>query len=187
MHHSNNVVIKTHEPDLVEKLFFMYSGIIISVPFTFFFETLAGGLTTIMSKFNAQLWSIAIVAPIIEEFAKAYPLFYRHGETAKSIYTLGFLVGLGFGFAEYFLYVFAYGANVFLRLPGILFHAASSSIIAYGISTKNTFYFYLLAVSLHFLNNFSTLFDDLWLLLGVSSIMTAYLLSLHFYGKVRGK
>jgi RsiW-degrading membrane proteinase PrsW (M82 family) len=183
----SSITISVHSPDAREKFFFLLSGILISVPFTFFFEILADSLSAIMSQFNAQLWSIAIVAPLVEEFAKAYPLFYRHGETDKSIFTLGFLVGLGFGIAEYFLYVLVYGANVILRLPGILFHAASTSVIAYGIASKKPFYFYLIVVFLHFANNFSTLFGDLWLLMGVSAITFTYTLSAYLYGKLKNK
>jgi len=45
---------------------------------------------------------IVILAPFIEELAKVFPLFYRHGETERSLVTLGLLIGLGFGVAEFF-------------------------------------------------------------------------------------
>jgi RsiW-degrading membrane proteinase PrsW (M82 family) len=179
-----NIEAIIHNPDMKEKIFFLLSGIIISIPFTFFFETLAGSLSGIVSKFYASLWATAIVAPIVEEFAKAYPLFYRHGETKRSIISLGFLVGLGFGIAEYFLYVFAYGADVFLRLPGVLFHAANCSIVAYGIATKRPFYFYIIAVFLHFANNFTSLFGSIWLITGAYSIVLTYILSAYLYKRI---
>ncbi len=94
-----------------------------------------------------------IVAPFLEEFAKAFPLFYRHGETVRSIFILGFLVGLGFGIFEFLTYVIILGVPVFFRLSGIVFHASSTSITGYGIATGRTAPFYLIAVLLHFSNN----------------------------------
>lgn len=154
----NKTTIWLHKPDLREKIFFFTSGIITSVPLTLFVGTFADSLCVALPVFYATLCSTAIFAPFIEEFAKAYPLFYRHGETEKSIFTLGFLVGLGFGFSEFFLYVLVLGAPLIVRLPGIFFHAASTSITAYGIAKKRSVLFYLIAVILHFTNNFFALF-----------------------------
>lgn len=176
--------IPVHSPDLKEKFFFFISGVIISVPFTIFFEILTSSLTVFMSQFYALLWSIAIIDPIIEEFGKAYPLFYRHGETGKSIFTLGLLVGLGFGISEFFVYVFLYKASILIRLFGIFFHAATTSIVAYGIATKRTVYFYFISVFLHFLNNFSALFGDIWLITGIGVVVITYWLSSYFYRKL---
>ena len=108
-----------------------------------------------MAEPYAFLLSAVIFAPFIEEFAKAFPLFYRHGETQRSIFTLGFLVGLGFGVVEFFIYVFVLNVPFEFRLPGIFFHAATTSIIAYGVATKRTLWFYLIAVFLHFSLNFA--------------------------------
>ncbi|WP_414468760.1 PrsW family glutamic-type intramembrane protease [Methanobacterium sp. ACI-7] len=156
---NHEVVIKVHRPDLKEKLFFLISGIIVSIPLTLFFGTFAERLCIVLPVFYATVCSVVIFTPFIEEFAKAFPLFYRHGETERSIFILGFLVGLGFGISEFLVYVFALDAPILVRLPGIFFHAASAGIIAYGIAKKQPVIYYLIAVGLHFLNNFSALFD----------------------------
>ncbi len=98
--------------------------------------------------------SIVVLAPFIEELAKVFPLFYRHGETERSIVTLGLLIGLGFGIAELVLYVFFLGAPLIDRFPGVIFHASSASITAYGVAKKNPLPYYLIAVMLHLTNNF---------------------------------
>ena len=108
-----------HKPSFQEKLFFFLSGIITSVPITLFVNMFTDSLCVVLPIFYAQICSIAIFTPFIEEFAKAYPLFYRHGESVRSIFSLGFLVGLGFGFAEFILYVFIYNSPWFVRLPGL--------------------------------------------------------------------
>jgi RsiW-degrading membrane proteinase PrsW (M82 family) len=105
-----------------------------------------------------EIGTSIIFPPFIEEFAKAYPLFYRHGETRRSIFTLGFLTGLGFGITEFLFYVFGQGAPVFVRLPSIFFHAASASIIAYGIATKRPMRYYVIAVFLHLCQQYIRLF-----------------------------
>ena len=101
-----------------------------------------------------MLFSTVLFAPFLEEFAKAFPLLYRHGETERSIFTLGLLVGLGFGFVEFLIYVFVFGVPFVFGLAGVVFHGASTSITAYGIATKRAAMFYLIAVGLHFSNNF---------------------------------
>jgi RsiW-degrading membrane proteinase PrsW (M82 family) len=114
----------------------------------------------------ATICSIAIFTPFIEEFAKAYALFYRHGETGRSIFSLGFLIGLGFGLTEFLLYVIVLEGSFLVRLPGIFFHAASTSITAYGIAKKKYWIFYLVAVALHVSNNITTTFDHFWIVVG---------------------
>jgi RsiW-degrading membrane proteinase PrsW (M82 family) len=91
-----HVVIHVHRPDINELLFFLLSGVLISIPFTIFFEEFADQFCFLLPVFPAELCSVALIAPFIEEFAKAYPLFYRHGETQRSIIHLGLLTGLGF-------------------------------------------------------------------------------------------
>lgn len=98
---------------------------------------------------------------------------------------LGFLVGLGFGISEFFVYVFVYEASFVLRLPGILFHAASTSIVSYGIATKRPRYFYLVAVLLHATNNFFSELGPLWLIGGMGAILATYLLSLYLNTKLK--
>ena len=146
----NETMTHVHRPSLTEKLFFLISGIVVSVPVALFFEVYATThLSNLFSELQTEILIIAILAPIIEEFAKAYPLFYRHGESQKSIFTLGFLVGLGFGITEFFEYVLILHVSPLVRLPGIFFHASTTSIIAYGIATKRAALFYLAAVLLH--------------------------------------
>lgn len=153
----NKTIIPLHRPKLREKFFFFASGIVTSVPLTLFVGTFTDSLCVVVPIFYSTLCSAVIFAPFIEEFAKAYPLFYRHGETERSTFTLGLLVGLGFGVAEFLLYVTALGAPIFAAWPSLFFHAASTSITAYGIATKRPVRFYLIAVVLHFSNNFSAL------------------------------
>jgi len=147
------VVIAVHRPSLKEKLFFLISGMVSSVPLTLFVNQFANSLLSSLSLFYAVLLSVVILSPFVEEFAKAFPLLYRHGETERSILTLGLLVGLGFGFVELLLYVFVLGVPFVYRLGGIVFHAASTSITAYGIATRRAALFYLISVALHFSNN----------------------------------
>jgi len=135
-------------------LFFLISGVIMSVPLTLFIGQYAGDLLVGLPPYAATTISVAVFAPFIEEFSKAFPLFYRHGETQRSIFKLALLVGLGFGFVEFLTYVFFLNVPLIDRIPGILFHPASTSITAYGIATRKAGYFYLIAVGLHFANNF---------------------------------
>ena len=149
------VVIPVHRPATKEKLFFFLSGIISSIPLTLFVSQFADALVSSLPPLYAVFFASVIFAPFMEEFAKAFPLLYRHGETSRSIFILGLLVGLGFGLVEFLLYVFVLGFPFVYRLPALLFHGASTSITAYGIATKRAPMFYLIAVALHFANNFS--------------------------------
>jgi len=176
------ITIIPHRPTLRERFFFFSSGIITSVPLTLFINGFANYLLIIVPVFYATLFSVVVFAPFIEEFAKAFPLFYRHGETEKSIFNLGFLVGSGFGISEFFIYVFELGAPVFVRLPLVFFHAATTSITAYGLTQKRPTLFYFVAVILHFLNNGFAMLDELWFLRG-TAVAATYFLSWHFYNK----
>jgi hypothetical protein len=60
---------------------------------------------------------------------------------------------LGFGLTEFTLYVFTLAAPVLARIPGIIFHASSAAIAAYGIAKKKPVKFYLIAVAVHLSNN----------------------------------
>lgn len=151
------VVIPLHKPDASEMLFFFLCGVIISVPLTFFIYQYTDSLLIGLDPFTIALISHAFFAPFIEEFSKAYPLFYRHGETQRSLFDLAVLVGLGFGIVELLTYVSVLGTPIIYRLPGLLFHPASTSITAYGITTKRPLPFYLFAVFLHFSNNYFAL------------------------------
>jgi RsiW-degrading membrane proteinase PrsW (M82 family) len=178
----DQVILPRHSPGLREKLFFLLSGVIVSIPLTSIVSTFPTQLCNSMPLFYSEVCSVAILAPFVEEFSKAFPLFYRHGETGKSYFTLAFLVGMGFGIAEFFLYVFVSGAPVILRLPGVFFHASSTTITIYGIETKRPILFYLIAATLHLSYNFSTFLDLFWLV-GPAILVITYLLSWHLYHK----
>jgi hypothetical protein len=93
---------------------------------------------------------------------------------------LGMLVGLGFGLSEFFVFVAVFEIPFFLRLPGIFFHLASTSITTYGIIRRNPIPYYLLAVFLHFLNNFSALMN-LYFIGGGLALTITYYLAWRFY------
>jgi RsiW-degrading membrane proteinase PrsW (M82 family) len=169
-----------HRPGLQEKIFFFISGIVTSVPLTVFVNQFTDSLCVALPLFYAQICSVAIFTPFVEEFAKAYPLFYRHGESVRSLFLLGFLVGLGFGFAEFLLYVFVYNQPWFVRLHGLLFHASTTSIVAYGIRTGRSGLFYLVAVGLHFAINFAAFFSSFWVITAIT-LFIAYYLAWHLY------
>ena len=134
-----------------------------SVPLTIFIDQYTGALLVGVSAGVAVLVSVSIFAPLIEEFSKAFPLFYRHGETERSIFKLALLVGVGFGLIEFLTYVLLLKVPVIDRLPGLFFHPASTSITAYGIATKRPGRYYAAAVALHFSNNLLSLtFGTIW-------------------------
>jgi RsiW-degrading membrane proteinase PrsW (M82 family) len=188
----NEVAIRFHRPALREKLFFIASGILGSVPLTLFIDQFDENFLANLPQFYATLIPVVIVAPFVEEFAKAFPLFYRHGETVRSIFVLGFLTGLGFGIFEFFIYVLELGAPIIFRWSGILFHASSTSITSYGIATKRTAPFYFVAVLLHAFNNFfafipyalgSSASIGPWSIGLMSAAAAAYFLSWRLYDK----
>jgi RsiW-degrading membrane proteinase PrsW (M82 family) len=151
------VAIKLHKPDAGEMLFFFLCGVIISTPLTLFVYQYTDSLLVGLNSFTITLISRAFFAPFIEEFAKAYPLFYRHGETQRSIFNLAILVGLGFGLVELLTYVSVLNVPIIYRLPGLFFHPASAAVTAYGIATKQPIPLYLTAVFLHFVSNYLAL------------------------------
>ena len=133
-----------------------------SVPITLFIASLANPILVGFNDFTAAILSTATFAPFIEEFSKIFPLYYRHGETQRSISNLALAVGLGFGMVELITYVAVVGVEILpFRLLGLLFHPASASIAAYGIATKRPLPYYALAVALHFSNNFLSLTNPL--------------------------
>jgi len=182
----NEVVIELHKPSTNELLFFLLSGAIMSVPLTLFIDQYASLLLIGLSDFYTTLIAVAVFAPLIEEFSKVFPLLYRHGETQKSIFSLAVCVGLGFGIFEFLTYVFVLGASPFARLPGLIFHPASTSITAYGIATKRPLPFYLAAVSLHFANNILAVSAPEFSLSAVI-VSIAVLVSWYLFGKTKEK
>jgi RsiW-degrading membrane proteinase PrsW (M82 family) len=177
MEKERQCVIPLHKPSLKELTFFFASGILVSIPFTLFFAQLY--------PFVPAVLSVILLAPFIEELAKVFPLFYRHGETERSYVTLGILIGIGFGISELVLYVFFLGVPLIDRISGVIFHASSAAITGYGIAKKNPLPYYLIAVILHLTNNFFALetivpyglFGELIVLI------VAYLLAWRFYHK----
>ncbi|MGB8780013.1 MAG: PrsW family glutamic-type intramembrane protease [Candidatus Bathyarchaeia archaeon] len=181
----DSVTIPIHKPRVQEKLFFLISGMIVSIPLTLFVYTFSDYLLSFTSTVYASVLSTVLLAPFVEEFSKAYPLFYRHAETERSIFTLGFLVGLGFGIVELIEYVVLLQEPVLIRLPAVLFHASATSITAFGIAKKRTLPFYLVAVALHLLNNLFAVLGPVWDLTGPAVLGAAYLLSWFLYGKTQ--
>jgi RsiW-degrading membrane proteinase PrsW (M82 family) len=177
MQNEKQCVIPVHKPNFKELAFFFSSGILVSIPFTLFFSQF-------YPYFPSALATI-ILAPFIEELAKVFPLFYRHGETEKSIVKLGILIGLGFGISELVLYVAFLNAPLIARIPGVVFHASSAGVTAYGIAKKNPLPYYLLSVVFHVTNNFFAyesnltfgLFADFVVLIAV------YFLAWRFYNR----
>jgi RsiW-degrading membrane proteinase PrsW (M82 family) len=153
----DKAVIQLHKPDASEMVFFFLCGVVISVPLTLFIYQYADTLLVGLDPFTATLIARTIFAPFVEEFTKAYPLFYRHGETERSIFNIALSVGMGFAIVELATYVSAVGAPVTDRLPGLFFHPASTSITAYGIATKRPLPYYLVAVFFHFSYNYLVL------------------------------
>lgn len=174
---------KPSRPDIKEKIFFLISGVIIGVPFAVFFESYLDSVIRPLPDLFSSIFSVAVIAPFIEEFAKAYPLLYRHGETERSIFSLGLLTGLGFGIFEFFAYVITLNVPIGARLPGLFFHAATASITSYGIAKKQVVRYYLLAVFLHIAYNFVAFSDLLWYIAGIGTAVIAYLLCWYLYGK----
>ncbi len=175
MENERQCVIPLHKPTKKELAFFFVSGILISFPFALVFEQLSSVVSVALS--------IVILAPFIEELAKVFPLFYRHGETERSIVTLGILIGLGFGITELALYVFLAGVPLVERIPGVIFHASSAGITAYGITKKKPLPYYLLAVILHATNNFFALESSLpfGVFVELIILIIAYLSAWRFY------
>jgi RsiW-degrading membrane proteinase PrsW (M82 family) len=179
-----NAVIPVHKPDIKEKLFFFMSGILVSVPFTLFFSGFTDAFCVTLPLFYDQICSVVIFAPFIEEFAKVFPLFYRHGETERSIVTLAILAGLGFGVTEFVLYVFTLDVSFVSRIPAVIFHASSAGITAYGIAKKKPLRFYLVAVSLHLANNLIALLAfSLAVIPGIAVVVAAYILAWRLYNR----
>jgi len=184
---TQEISFQLHIPSAGERMFFLLQGVLISTPSTIFFESVAlTYLSAYLAPNLSSLLIIVVLAPIIEEFTKAFPLLYRHAETERSIFTLGFLTGLGFGFPEFIFYVSS-GAPITLRILGIFFHAASTSISAYGLAKRNFLPYFAISVFLHASNNLFAQNEQIWWLGGGASILACYLLSWRFYGNTRNQ
>jgi len=185
--HGSPTALKSHVRSILgvgirRKSFFFISGSIISIPFTVYAKTLIYHLSTIMPIFNSRLFSTAIFTPFLEEFAKAYPLLYRKGDSERSFFTQGLLVGIGFGIAELLIYILRFGVPVYIRLSGVLFHTLNTSITAYGIA-KNRPWLYLIAVTLHLLNNLSAIYGLIWLVAEFPLLLATFSITCYLYMK----
>ncbi len=186
-HMSGTPILRAiHRLELGKKSFFFISGMIISIPLTIYIQKFVNNLllTSLRRIFYIRLCSTVIFAPFIEEFAKAYPLLYRHGDTKRSFFTLGLLVGLGFGVSEFFYYVLQRGATICSRLPCIFHHAATTSITAYGIKRNRPFWPYLIAVTLHSLNNLAGIYGLLFLISGYPILIATFLIAYYLHLKM---
>jgi RsiW-degrading membrane proteinase PrsW (M82 family) len=167
MENEEKAVMPVHKPDVKEKIFFFISGLLVSVPFTLFFSDFTDSLCIVLPMFFVEVCSTVLFAPLIEEFAKVFPLYYRHGETERSIMNLA---------------VLTLGAPPISRVPGLIFHASSAGITAYGIAKKKPLRFYLVAVSLHFANNlFAVLGTSLLFFPGVAILIATFVLAWRLY------
>jgi hypothetical protein len=188
MENEQKAELPVHKPDIKEKIFFFLSGLLVSVPFTLFFSGFTDTLCVALPQFLGSLCSTVLFAPFIEEFAKVFPLFYRHGETQRSLVNLAILTGLGFGITELALYVLVLGAPIVARVPGVIFHASSASITAYGITLKKPVVFYLIAVSLHLANNFFALLTNALSFVPVLTVLViTYFLAWRLYNQTSEK
>jgi RsiW-degrading membrane proteinase PrsW (M82 family) len=183
----DEVTIHLHKPDASEMIFFFLCGVVISIPLTLFIYQYTDALLVGLNSFTVALISQVLIAPFIEEFSKAYPLFYRHGETQRSIFNLAVLVGLGFGLVEMLTYVSVQGTPLIYRLPGLFFHPASTSLTAYGIATKRPLPFYLMAVFLHFSNNYFALTSPIPLLASFLVVAVTVFASWQLYNRTKEK
>jgi len=180
---SKQITIKVHRPGTREKGFYFVAGIIISVPMAVFFETYLQAALSGLSTIVATVISVAVIAPFVEEFSKAFPLFYRHGETQRSVVNLAVCVGLGFGIVEFLEYVLLLGVPVVDRIPSLFFHPASTAITAYGIAKRKTGRYYALAVGLHFANNFLAVISPAPISILITGITV--LIAYRLYGKTQ--
>jgi len=169
--------------DLRKKSFFFISGMIISIPFTVYAKTLMNHLCVMVPILSLRLFSKAIFTPFLEEFAKAYPLLYRKGDTERSFSNLGLLVGFGFGLAELLIYILLLGVPTYIRLSGVLFHTLNTSITAYGIAKNRPLLPYLIAVTLHILNNLSAAFGLIWLVSCYPILLTTFSIAWYLHRK----
>ena len=184
MEKTSTTTIPLHHPGLLEMASYLIQGFIVSVAISVFLETLAKDYVAVaIPGLFGYIILVSFFAPLIEEFTKVFPLLYRHAETEKSIIKLGFLSGLGFGFAEFALYAFYFNAPIVIRLPEMFFHAANTSIVAYGVTRQQFSKYYLVAVLFHFANNFLTFFGDIWYIGGFGVIALTFYLAWKFYGK----
>lgn len=156
--------------ELGKKAFFFLSGVLISIALTIHVRRFVDPLLYKIPLFKGQGWKLRVpfrktlITPFLEEFAKAYPIMYRSDDKERSLFTLGSLVGLGFGIAESIMYISMGKASINERLLPTLFHAASTAIVAYGIAKDRPIRSYLASVTLHSLYNLSLVLEISWII-----------------------
>ncbi|MDP2901448.1 MAG: PrsW family glutamic-type intramembrane protease, partial [Candidatus Bathyarchaeota archaeon] len=117
-----------HRPGKLEMVSYLIQRLIVSVAISVTLETVARNYVAIVVPGDlGYVILVSVFAPVIEEFTKVFPLLFRHAETEKSIVKLGLLAGLGFGIAEFAVYVWVLGAPVAIRFPEMLFHASNAA------------------------------------------------------------
>lgn len=181
---NQSTTIPLHHPGFLEMTSFFVQGLIVSVAISVFLETIARNYVALTIPGDIGYVILVIVfAPVIEEFTKVFPLLNRHAETEKSIVKLGFLSGLGFGLAEFFVYVIFFGAPISIRFPEMFFHAANTAIVAYGIAKHKFLLYYGIAVFFHFASNALTFTGDIWFIGGLGIAALVYYLGYLAYSK----
>jgi len=179
-------VIPIHRPSRLEISTFFTQGIFMSIPMAIYFEKyFYTHLTQVAPWLPIPEVMAVALAPFVEEFAKVFPLFQRHGETARTIVLLGFITGLGFGFAEFLIYVFQYGAPVGDRILQIFDHASYSLISSYGLVARRFVPFFLLAVGLHAFFNLLVGYGNFLVVVAVASAGIAILLAWNLYNRAQ--
>ncbi len=180
-------VIPIHRPRTREMIFFFFCGVIMSISITFFISAVLEAPLSGLPALSAQVIFVAVFPGFIEEFSKIFPLYYRHGETQRSILNLAIMVGLGFAIVELLEYVIFLGTPIYVRVPGLFFHPSTTAISAYGIATKRPIPFYLLAAALHFSANFSAIVSPFPFSLEFIFIALAIYLAYSFYNRTKEK
>jgi RsiW-degrading membrane proteinase PrsW (M82 family) len=175
--------------ELGKKAFFFLSGVLISVALTSHVRSFVDPLLLKISLFRGQRWTLikpfraTLITPFLEEFAKAYPIMYRSDDKERSLFTLGSLVGLGFGIAESIVYVSTGRASIYERLLPTLFHAASTAIVAYGITKDRPIRSYLASVTLHSLHNLSFVLNIPWIISTYPILLATFSISVYLHRK----
>ena len=161
---------------------FFLQGLIGSAFLTIIFENFASGLLLdILEPQIAKFISIVILAPLIEEYFKIYPLFRRRSGDPRTLILFGFSIGLGFGVAEFLIYVFMVNIPVLIRLPGLLFHGASTVIATMGIIKGDLAKYYTVAVIVHAAINFLAQLGTVYIIGGLGTVLFTYVLAYKFY------
>jgi RsiW-degrading membrane proteinase PrsW (M82 family) len=183
----NSLDIKRLE--LRKKVFFFLSGVLISVALTSYIRRFIEPLLYKIPLFKGQRWTLiapfrkTVITPFLEEFAKAYPIMYRSDDKDRTLFTLGLLVGLGFGVAESIVYVSLGRASMVVRLLPTLFHAASTAIVAYGIMRDRPIRSYFAAVGLHSLHNLSLVLGITWIISTYPILLATFSIAVYLYRK----